>query len=161
MAVCALNEVKGMELFMKKRGNFIICGCFVLVVIIVGLLIFNRVTKKGYLVELTFAQVMDMIKTGEDFPLVISKTDCSHCKSYKPKLEKIAKDYGINIYYIDIDRYSEEEQSNFEQIINFGGATPTTVFLKNGKETTVSNRINGDVTSEKIISKLESNEFIK
>ena len=42
---------------------------------------------------------------------------------------------------------------------SFSG-TPTTIFVINGEEKTAATRINGDVSEEKIISKLKSNGFI-
>ncbi len=146
---------------MKKRSNIFIGVCIVLLIVVVGGLVFNRINRKGEFIELTYSDVMKKIDNKEDLVLCISRTTCSHCESFKPKLEKVAKEYGINLYYIDIDKYSDKEQKEFEGIINYGGSTPTTVFLRDGEESTTSNRINGDASSDRIISKLRSNEFIK
>ena len=132
----------------------------VILVLLLAFLIINKAISKGNLVELTYDEFVQKIDNEESFVLCISLTTCSHCATYKPKLESVAKDYGIDLYYIDIDKYSEEEQEEFEKIINFNDSTPTTVFLKNGKETTASNRINGDVSTSRIIDKLKSNDFI-
>lgn len=145
---------------MKKNNNLIWIIAIVILVLLVAFLIINKAISKGDLVELTYDEFTEKIDNEESFVLCISLTTCSHCATYKPKLESVAKDYGIDLYYIDIDKYSEEEQDEFEKIINFNDSTPTTVFLKNGKETTASNRINGDVSTSRIIDKLKSNDFI-
>ena len=145
---------------MKKNNNLIWIIAIVILVLLVAFLIINKAISKGNLVELTYDEFVQKIDNEESFVLCISLTTCSHCTTYKPKLESVAKDYGIDLYYIDIDKYSEEEQDEFEKIINFNDSTPTTVFLKNGKETTASNRINGDVSTSRIIDKLKSNDFI-
>ena len=44
---------------------------------------------------------------------------------------------------------------------SFDGATPTTIFFKDGEEKTTATRIEGDVTEEKIITKIKQNGFIK
>ncbi len=145
---------------MKKNSNLIWIIAIVILVLLLSFLIINKAISKGNLVELTYDEFVQKIDNEESFVLCISLTTCSHCATYKPKLESVAKDYGIDLYYIDIDKYSEEEQEEFEKIINFNDSTPTTVFLKNGKETTASNRINGDVSTSRIIDKLKSNDFI-
>ena len=145
---------------MKKNNNLIWIIAIVILVLLVAFLIINKAISKGDLVELTYDEFTEKIDNEESFVLCVSRTTCSHCTTYKPKLESVAKDYGIDLYYIDIDKYSEEEQDEFEKIINFNDSTPTTVFLKNGKETTASNRINGDVSTSRIIDKLKSNDFI-
>ena len=145
---------------MKKNSNLIWIIAIVILVLLVAFLIINKAISKGDLVELTYDEFTEKIDNEESFVLCVSRTTCSHCATYKPKLENVAKDYGIDLYYIDIDKYSEEEQDEFEKIINFNDSTPTTVFLKNGTETTASNRINGDVSTSRIIDKLKSNDFI-
>ena len=95
----------------------------------------------------------------EDMVLLISQTDCIHCISYKPKLEDMANKHKVDIYYIDVDLLSKEEHSELEKYINYNG-TPTTVFLKNGEETSAATRINGDASRNKIEKKLKSNGFI-
>ena len=71
----------------------------------------------------------------------------------------MANKHKIDIYYIDVDLLSEEENTELKKYINFT-STPTTVFFKNGEETSVATRINGDASREKIEKKLKSNGFI-
>jgi hypothetical protein len=60
---------------------------------------------------------------------------------------------------LETDLLSEEKYTELKTMFNFNG-TPTTVFVIDGEEKTAANRINGDVSEEKIISKLKSNGFI-
>ena len=145
---------------MKKNSNLIWIIDIVILVLLLSFLIINKAISKGNLVELTYDEFVQKIDNEESFVLCISRTTCSHCATYKPKLESVAKDYGIDLYYIDIDKYSEEEQDEFEKIINFNDTTPTTVFLREGKETTTSNRLVGDASTSRIIDKLKSNDFV-
>ena len=101
------------------------------------------------------------IDNKESFVLCVSRTTCSHCQSYKPKLQKVANKYNIKIYYTDIDTYNKDELNDFNSRITFDGGTPVTLFIKNGEEKTTATRIIGDVSSEKIIDKLKKNDFIK
>lgn len=103
---------------------------------------------------------MEKVNNKENFILCVSATYCSHCQDYKPKLKKVANDYNILIYYIDIDELNEDEYDKFKKEFSFDGGTPTTIFFKKGKETTTATRIEGNVSTEKIITKLKANGFI-
>lgn len=142
---------------MKKTNNIILIGAIVITILIILFLAIGK-SKEGNLLELNLNTLKEKIENKETFVLCISKTTCSHCNDYKPKLKSVASEYNIDIYYIDVDKYDEEEFSN---LISFDGSTPTTIFIKNGDEETTSNRINGDVSKSKIIDKLKSNDFIK
>jgi len=48
----------------------------------------------------------------------------------------------------------------FNKLISFDGGTPVTIFIKNGEEKTTATRIEGDVSTDKIIDKLKKNGFI-
>lgn len=139
-----------------KNNNKIIVICGIILLIIIVVLFYIKYNKKQ-LIELTYTELVNKINNKDSFVLCISRTTCSHCYDYKPKLNEVAKEYKINIFYIDVDKYNEEDFSN---LISFDGSTPTTIFIKNGEEKTTSNRINGDVSKSKIISKLKSNDFI-
>ena len=142
-----------------NKKNFIISICS-LILIILFVIAFNYYSRPR-LYELDVNQVKEKIDNKESFILCISATYCSHCKEYKPKLEDISKEYRMDIYYIDFDKYSDKEQELFRNYISFDGGTPVTLFIKNGEEETTVNRINGNVSKDKIISKFKSNGFIK
>ena len=142
-----------------NKKNFIISICS-LILIILFVIAFNYYSRPR-LYELDVNQVKEKIDNKESFILCISATYCSHCKEYKPKLEDISKEYRMDIYYIDFDKYSDKEQELFRNYVSFDGGTPVTLFIKNGEEKTTATRIIGDVSSEKIIDKLKKNDFIK
>lgn len=142
-----------------NKKIFIISICS-LILIILFVIAFNYYSRPR-LYELDVNQVKEKIDNKESFILCISATYCSHCKEYKPKLEDISKEYRMDIYYIDFDKYSDKEQELFRNYVSFDGGTPVTLFIKNGEEETTVNRINGNVSKDKIISKFKSNGFIK
>lgn len=143
---------------MKAKKRAIILGSICLVILI-GAFIADRVLSKSYLKELKYDEVIEKIENKDNFVLLISQTTCTHCISYKPKLEEVANKYKINIYYIESNLLNDEERDKFTSYINFS-STPVTVFIKNGEETTVANRINGDASKDKLEKKLKSNGFI-
>lgn len=145
---------------MKKNKKIFNVAVICLVVVIGGLLIYNFFFKSS-LIELDVDEVIEKIDNKESFVLCISQTTCTHCASYKPKLEKISNNYDIEIFYIDIDKYKQEEINEFKKYISFDGSTPVTAFIKDGEETTASNRIFGDSSYTKIVNKLKKFGFIE
>jgi len=88
--------------------------CSIIVVLILAAIIIAKSFSKNYLIELKYQDVIDKIENKESFVICISQTECTHCQSYKPKLAKVAKEYKINIYYIDIDLLSKLENSQIK-----------------------------------------------
>jgi len=145
---------------MKKLKTKIITLICVCVFILIVFLVIDNILGKKYLVEIKYDQLIQKIDNHEDFVLVISQTTCSHCADYKPKIAKVAKKYKLEMYYIEVNLLDEEERNEFKKYFNYSG-TPQTIFVVDGYEKTAANRINGDTSTDKIISKLKSNGFIK
>ena len=143
---------------MKKKKYLLIVSILIVILgIIIGYFIFSM---NDNLVKLNYDEIMEKMNNNESFVLCISRTTCSHCNVYKPKLRKVANKYDIKIYYTDVDKYSKNDLKDFNSKISFDGGTPTTLFIKDGKEKTTATRIEGDVSIEKIVDKLKKNGFI-
>ena len=112
----------------------------------------------NYFKELSVNDFVSLIDNKEDFVLVISQTWCGHCTNYKPKVEEVANNNKVIIYYIEYNMLSENEKNTFNGYVEFLG-TPTTVFFKDGTEL-VDAKIEGDTTSKKIESILKDNGYI-
>lgn len=146
---------------MKLKNKVIILVTICLVVLI-GAFVADKLMNKSYLNKIGYDEIIEKVDNKESFILLVSQTTCSHCMSYKPKLDKVAKEYKVNIYYIDVDLLKEDEFNALEEKIHFEDAgTPVTLFIKNGQESSAATRINGDASSEKIVKKLKSNGFLK
>lgn len=142
----------------KKKIMILVVLCLV---ILAGALTADFVLAKGYLKEIKYDELIKKLDNKDDIVLLISQTNCSHCASYKPKLKKVANEYEVVVYYIDIDLLEEDEYDELNSRLSFAtSGTPLTIFLKNGEESTVANRIKGDSSRDKIIKKLKSNGFI-
>ena len=85
---------------MKNKKNIIMIIVICLLGVGIGYLLFN--SSDNGLVELNYNELTTKIENKEDFVVCISRTTCSHCNDYKPKLRKVANKYKINIYYIKI-----------------------------------------------------------
>lgn len=130
-----------------------------LIVIILCLFIFTG-CGKSYVKEISYNEYKDLIKDKETFILEIMRTDCSACINFKPKLEQVAEDYKLEIKYLNTDHLSEEEYNDLFDKTGISG-TPTVIFYHNGIEETVASRINGSVSTDKIISKFKASGFIE
>ena len=146
---------------MKDKSN-LITGILILIIIIISILLINNQNKKtGELKQITYKQILQKVEKKEDFILIVSKSNCSHCMSYKPKVEIIAKDYNITVYYIDFDKEKEKDTDEFLKEFKLDGSTPMTLFIKDGKETSILKRLEGDVESNKIINRFKEMGFLK
>lgn len=122
--------------------------------------------KKGldaeckYLHKMSYTEYVKKIEAKESFVLEITSATCSACKGFRPKLIEFLNEYKVDMYYIDLDDFSEEEYDSFDEMVKFSG-TPTTIFVVNGEEETVAARLVGNVSKDKIVAKFKSNGIIK
>ena len=132
-------------------------------IIVIGLIVFFFLgsNSSDNFIKLNYNEFKEKIDNNDSFVLCVSRTTCSHCNDYKPKLKEVSKKYNIKIYYTEINEFSNSELDYFKDNFGFDGGPPITMFIKDGKEGTTGSRIEGDVSMEKIVSKLKTNGFIK
>lgn len=145
-----------------KSKKLLIISSIILVIMITTVTIYNLKYAKALpdsigLKEITYKEIVKKKENEDNFILIVSRSNCSHCTSYKPKVEKIAKENRITVYYIDTDTLSNKDE--FLNEFNLDGATPITLFFKNGKETLL-NRIEGDTSPKKIKDQFKKMGFI-
>ena len=78
---------------MKNKKNIIMIIVICLLGVGIGYLLFN--SSDNGLVELNYNELTTKIENKEDFVVCISRTTCSHCNDYKPKLRKVANKYKL------------------------------------------------------------------
>lgn len=127
--------------------------------IVLGVMILFLLTGCGeskYLKEISYKEYEELIKNKESFVVEIMRDGCSACESFKPTLKEFTEEYKIEVKYINTDNLTDEE------IDTFGiSGTPTLIFYKDGVEQTVSSRLIGAVSKDKIVAKFKANEFMK
>ena len=146
---------------MKKKNYLIISG-IILIVIIIGVIIWYGISagSKNF-IKLNYNEFKEKVDNNDSFVLCVSRTTCSHCNDYKPKLKEVSKKYNIKIYYTEINEFSNSELDYFKDNFGFDGGTPITIFFKDGEEKTTATRIEGDISIERTIDKFKKNGFIK
>ena len=148
---------------MKTKKNILNILIALVSILILILIIYNiSQNNKNYgLKPITHTEIKEKIKQEEDFILIITSKDCSHCASYKPKVKRVAKDNHLTVYYIDLETIKKSERKNFLEDLKLNGTTPITMFFKNGKETSILNRITGDLDQKIIIKYFKEMGFIE
>lgn len=111
-------------------------------------------------IEISYSEFNKKIENKESFSLFVGSSNCSHCDDYKITLNKLIKNHQIEVYYIDVAKLTNDELNKFKTVINFNG-TPTTVFITEGSEKTVYNRIVGALSYSKVEDKFEKAGYIK
>ena len=110
--------------------------------------------------EISYQEYTDMMDRDESFPLVIGSSTCSACSMFKGTMESFIKKYQIVVYYIDISKLSEDDLNLLKSEVNFS-STPTTIFVENGKHTSVYYRIVGADAMSGVVSAYTRMGYIK
>ncbi len=109
--------------------------------------------SKGY-TELTYAALEEKLNNKESFVFVIGSQTCSACQDYKPILKEVVVKNDIEIYYMEIQDLTNEEANDLYSKFVYS-ATPTTIFIQNGEETSTYDRIVGLPKYDNLVAKLK------
>ena len=101
--------------------------------------------------EISFNDYKSMIDNKESFPLVIGSSTCSACSMFKPTMESFISKYQIDVRYVDISKLSEDDYKAFMTLVGVT-STPTTIFFKDGKQTSVYYRIVGSESFDGVVN---------
>ena len=135
---------------------------FVCILAITCLFMVTGCTNKSesYLKDLSYEELNKKLSDKETFFFVVTQDGCSHCENFLPVLENLLNDKKVIGYNLNTSKLSEEQNKEFDEKYNVTG-TPTTIFIKDGKEVSILQRLVGNVSKDKLISKLETNNYIK
>jgi predicted bacteriocin transport accessory protein len=133
---------------------------FVLLIILVSAFMITGCGGPKTYDEISYDEYKNKLSNGDEFILFIGAETCSACSAYKIGLNKVIEKYKIDVKYLDIDELSDTELSKLKSKFYFSG-TPTTVFIKDGKEDEDKDRIVGNVKYSKIVETMKKNGYIK
>ena len=60
--------------------------------------------------------MVNLINRNKYTVTVLSKSDCSYCTLYQPVINNIVKKYGVDLYYLDMDNFTEKEFDKFKNL---------------------------------------------
>ena len=110
--------------------------------------------------EISYEEYVNMMENDDSFPLVIGSSTCSACSMFKQTMDSFIKKYQVEVYYIDISKLSEDDYNLLKSEVNFS-STPTTIFVENGKHTSVYYRIVGSDTMSNVINSYKRMGYIE
>ena len=110
--------------------------------------------------EITYSELEAKLENKESFILEIVQNGCSNCTNFSPKFNEILGEYEIEAFSINLSNITQEENKKLNNLYNVSG-TPAVIFIEKGKEPSISRRIVGDVSKDKIKSKLKIAGYIK
>lgn len=109
--------------------------------------------------EINYEQLKTKLDNKDTFVLLIGSDTCSACAKYEITMEKVMKDTKVEIFYVNLHTLSEEDYSKvYSKFVV--SSTPTTIFIKDGEETTTYNRIVGAADYNTVVDKLKTLEYI-
>ena len=131
---------------------------------------YNEIPTKmiNYKVLSTADEYIKKVNSKDLTVAIFGYDACSFCNLYKPVFNKVAKDYNLNIYYFDSDKYDKDEYNKIMDL-NFtipascttdgldttmknGFPKPMTLITKKGK---LVGCIKGYVTEDNLVNKLK------
>lgn len=109
--------------------------------------------------QVSYSELQTKLENKDDFTLVIGSSTCSACAKYETTMKSVIKDKQVEIFYLDLNNLSDEDYSKIysKYVIN---STPTTIFIKDGLETSTYDRIIGAAGYSEIVKNLEKHGFI-
>lgn len=132
---------------------------FKLFIIVIMLFIIAGCSKTG-ITEITYKDLEKSLKNNETFILEIVQDGCSNCEAFTPKFNRILRNNNISAKQINLTNLTEEDKNSLDNLYNVTG-TPTVIFITEGKEKAITNRIVGNVSEERVITKLKKVGYIK
>lgn len=131
-----------------------------IVILVILVLFCSSCGQDNKLKSLSYSELKNKFNNNETFFFVVIKDGCQHCEGYVPKVKEVLNEYdivGYTLNYSDLSEKDDEEFYNEFQV----DSTPTTIFVKDGKEISILQRIVGNVSKDKLVDKLKSNDYIK
>lgn len=111
---------------------------------------------------LDYSSYKKILKSDDLNIVVIGQTTCGYCIKARPILNKIVKDYGIKINYLNITELSDDDSSKFNSSLEYLSSnewgTPLTLILKKGE---VIDSANGLLDYDGYVKLFKDNNFIK
>ena len=115
----------------KKRGLITLCVVVGLIALLIVLsLVTKDTTKKeegnttvddSELTSLNFVDYdtfMSKLESGEKAIYVLGQTTCGYCSMYKPVINEVASEYGVEFNYININTLEEDQYNSLKDAID-------------------------------------------
>ena len=84
-----------------------------------------------YLNSLTLVNFQEKVRNGQEFYVYIGRPDCGDCSLFEPMFKRIVESYNLydDIYYLNIKKFREENQEEWETFKRKYGFTQTPAII--------------------------------
>lgn len=120
---------------------------------LIGLFLITGCGQRNY-TQLSYAELETKLNNKEDFVLVIGSSTCVACEDYEETMKDIMTKNDIEIFFLDLNALTDEENTKAYSKFHVN-STPTTIFIKEGEETSTYNRIVGAGEYNDVLDKLQ------
>ncbi len=117
--------------------------------------------EKAELNEITIDQYLDYYNGNEPKLVLVARPTCGYCQIAEPIIQKLVKDYNIELYYLNTDNLSGPDSARFTQSdekFSSGFGTPMLLVVENKK---IVDMVDGLTDTAHYIEFLKDNKFIK
>ncbi len=87
--------------------------------------------------EIDADKLVDLYNSKKLSVIYFGRPTCGFCVQFLPSLQKSVEEYDYELYYVDIDKVSDDDVEKITKLDDFFeekyGETPTVVFVKNKK----------------------------
>lgn len=162
----------------KKRGLITLCVVVGLIVLLIILSLVTKTTENNTntntnttvddseLTSINFVeydQFMEKLESGEKAIYVLGQTTCGYCSMFKPVINEVASEYGVEFNYININTLEEDQYNNIQESIDYlqdnnDWGTPLTLVIENNE---TIDTINGYTEKDEVVEFLKTNGFIE
>ena len=90
--------------------------------------------KKDF-ITINVDQYLEYLDAPEKRIILVARPTCHYCQIAEPIIQKAAKDYNMDIYYLNTDEFTEDDQQAFvnsNEKFNSGFGTPFLMVVKDG-----------------------------
>lgn len=88
------------------------------------------------LANINMTTYLDYYNGTESQIIFVGRPTCPYCEITQPLVRKIAKDYDLNISYLNTDEFTDEDKANFvrhNEQFSEGYGTPMILVVSNGE----------------------------
>ncbi|OPA79249.1 hypothetical protein BVG16_09150 [Paenibacillus selenitireducens] len=144
---------------MKKRRKYtFFWGVGIVIVLLAVLGWLNGMQNKSVLTPMTNEGLESFFQEQQSGVVYIGRPTCPVCREFQPKVEKVSKATGTEVFYYNTDLARQENETTLNQMMEKlqVQAVPTVIYFSEGKE--VDRLQEGEYTQEGFEQFLQKHE---
>ena len=118
-------------------------------------------TEKKEFIQIDANQYLEMYNGSEKHLVLLARPTCGYCQVAEPIIQKLMHDYNIDIYYLNTDNFSADDETNVaasDKLFESGLGTPMLLLVGESK---IQDNVDGVVDTAHYKVFFENNGFIK